>query len=489
MAEKECLEMAHQRQLRDCRDRTPAHEQAVLIDFCYRIGSYSCTSEPGIADDIDTRQDAELLMSLMSSRAKLTTAEKAELVSSSSDESEASFERCSVVDSRPFCFTCPSLSLESTGSLRSAVPTPLSTPTRRVSNEKETFAAKNRATRPPAELLCRGLKVEDRYALRLSADAVARNLLQSFQKAIQWRVQAWKEQCFVALARREQELRSKAAAQSEIKALLDSPEARLVHVLGIVGEQIRVVGARTAFPVLETSANEDGLNKRRRLSDETSFEYQAKYQLLLDCVISLDSPVGFSEIALEVPGSVQGTFVSSQNAPGELTSVTIDLDTAILAAMMERGCRKIVRASVEHVFAMDPGAAPAMKTLEMTTPTDFVSPPRTKSTGSQVKWSNIVTPRHYSTETHPVDSSLARCSLFPIPDNIDTDPRRISPQPNSPSFAASTSFELQTPKLGMSAPSLVSPPLNDMQDYREVTARSPSLPMLVEVACRAMQAN
>jgi hypothetical protein len=44
---------------------------------------------------------------------------------------------------------------------------------------------------PPAFLLIRPLVVDDRGAMSFSAEAMARNMLLSFQTAVQWRVDTW----------------------------------------------------------------------------------------------------------------------------------------------------------------------------------------------------------------------------------------------------------------------------------------------------------
>jgi len=534
----------------------PSEEKLALMEFAYRLGSCNYPNEPGIAaDEGTTRNDAKLLMSLLVSPPRLDGGlphrhhdDLDPISSSESEESVAPSDSssCSRRESL-FSFTCPSLSLESSSGSDSSGSTSTTSghsllrppPTARRLFEDVMERTKTVDETPlPAKLLGRPLKVDDRDALRLSADAMARNIRQSFQKALHWRIHAWIQALSKSLVRKEKEMRECGASEDDLKELLDTCEARLILQLREVANVLQVTATGTSFQVLGQcpaksggrNANGEPATKKLRTEDQTSaglqegdnYQYEVAHVLQMECVVTLQTPAGFSEVTLQVPGAIEGTFLSTGTGMEELKSIVIELDTNMLAAMVEKSCRTIARASVEAITKKHDGednntdeeSQQQKEEPVATTSSELKTPPLRVTgpifTANEVR-AALVTPRARMSDGSRESSSGSAASpqpmLLPIPDNFDerqsnhraTSPRRISPQPHvtysselsctGTHFAASVPYTPNPAKYN-SSPSLISPPINDAPAeyyHRKTSKDGPSLPMLVEAACRVMQ--
>ncbi|GAX14781.1 hypothetical protein FisN_25Lh024 [Fistulifera solaris] len=467
----------------DAIDGAMSGEKMALQEFAQSLGAWNSISATGIGaeeDDGRTRQEATLLMSLSSAAPDATETDSLSESSAYSRKDE-------------FRFTCPSLSLERSMSFssRSLI--------RRVSKQNPM----------PATLLRRPLTVEDRDALLLNADAMARNMLQSYQKAMEWRIHVWIASLSRALATEEKKLLAQGASVEEIKQLCDSPEARLLLALREVEKRIHVTGAGTLFRVQDEcsqDASDIKRSKKQRVDHENCETYTVKHDIILDCFITLQTPAGYSEIKLEVPGTMEGSFVPGENhLTDEITSVVVDLNTDMLAAMMERSCRKIARLSAESLlenFARLGVEEQACSTPVKTQLSSLSEEPEeelplsssltSSMTPSRLSFRESQTQEDFSAVmvTPPARVSTLRkrsndSVMMPIPDDLDDKPSRISPS-NS---LWSTPLPSTSNRLGRQGLALVSPPPGDCREYHEGNENGPSLPMLVEAACRAMQAN
>lgn len=514
------------------KETTVSNEQVALTDFAYCLGSCNFTADSGIADEGSTRKEAKLLMSLLASTPPHLDEEVLQPVSSS--ESEVSYNSDSSYSRREtFSFTCPSLSLESSSStspyprLLNLEPSQgrVSTtamPTQTEKEGKRSLPSLETTMPLPAELLGRPLTVDDRDALRLSADAMARNVLQSFQKALDWRIQAWINAASKTLVRKEREMVDRGAEYHQVRGLLETSEAKLIVTLRAIADKVCVTGAGTSFRVLSQriendsfQSEEEPVQKKRRIStepcdlEEGEYQYSVTHSLVFECVVNLQTPAGYSEITLSVPGIMDGTFLSSEPGAEELKSVVVELDTHILSAMVEKSCRTIVRTSVEAAMEPPPHVGPAeeeeAEEIEQTAATmtkNMKSPPRRNisegTAEATAARATIVTPR-----TLCFDSLIASGDfppnervLLPIPDDFEKEinrPRQISPQPHSNSNSNSLDFNGSVPftprkNTDFSGPSLVSPAA-EYEFLGGGIERGPSLPLLVEVACRAMRVD
>jgi len=482
-------------------------EMRALTEFANRLGSCVSTNEPGFADEGDTRQEAKLLMSLLSSPSK-EVVEGKEGLSSYSSSSEQSYISDSSYSSRRdlFSFTCPSLSLER------RVDT-LSRESAKRCASGDLIKGKSRSTQEiptPAVLLGRRLKVDDRDALRLSADAMARNVVQSFHKAIQWRIKAWICSLSSVLVRREREMKLMGMTNEDVKnRLISTGEVQLIRKLGEVPESISVLGAVTSFRVLpqrverKSSPEEPSVSKKQRcdsyssssgMEEDGDYQYKVAHALTFQCTVNLHTAAGFSEITLEVPGTIEGTFLSMEPGVEEMTSVVVELETNILAAMVEKSCRTIVRSSVEETLKNAPlrgtketkdVAAPQTATAQPTGVSLLTPPPPASCSSRDGDFVRpaFVTPRQISSDDSTVAQVSSSPSLLPIPDDFDKeaqDPEITRGFRIAPRTPFGTSFR--------GRPSVVSPQAVPSTEYAKVTSKSPSLPMLslVEVAVRAM---
>jgi hypothetical protein len=199
--------------------------------------------------------------------------------------------------------------------------------------------------------------------------------------------------------------------------------------------------------------------------------------------------------------------LSSEPGAEELKAVLVELDTNIMSAMVEKACRAIVRTSVEAAMEsnqaeVEPPVEEEAEEATLTTasPANMMSPPRkrTSEDTAEAICAAIITPSSLFSDTliTSEDFCANKRVLLPIMDDLDKyaiRPRQISPQPNSPDFNGSVPF---TPKknTGFPGASLVSPaPNNETAEYADCVGvsvdKGPSLPMLVEVACRAMRVD
>lgn len=536
-------------------DSVISPEHVALVDFACRLGSFTTNDEPGIADASNVRQHANLLMSLLAAphiisdnfdhiANPLTSA--GSLASTSSDHhylSDASTSSATTASSfhrrDSFRFSHPSLSLDCKWKFPSE--RPLKTPCSAAEQVEDEESS------PPAVLLRRALKVDDREAQRLSADAMARNLLQSFQKAIKWRIQAWMDSLSESLVQQEKALVRQNATKEDIQELLKTPEAQLIVRLREVVQSIEVQHAETCFHVLpqrvqrnrhagarhnhhhHDSESEDApLGKRRRIESEdssdddalrmreTQYQYSVCHALEFDGTIHLLTPAGHSEITLEVPGYIEGTFLSSEPGVEDLTAVEVEMDTDILASMVEKSCRIIVRSSIEHICKREQADSAVDADVDAVASSqeepDTEGPIQTAEAASPYPGCDGTTP---GSSTAIVTPRAKVTPLFPpphgflqIPDTEELEsvrhaPRRISPEPPSPSMGHSMpSFTLSTPSKRHrgALPSMVSPapkeprclPEDDANCFAnrvEAEDKGQNLPVLVEVACAAMQAK
>ena len=468
-------------------------EHLELQNFAFGLGSYSIAPETDKAEQ-GTIQEAELLMSLCSSPVHF---DKSEIEAISSSESENSYHSDSSSSRRGnFTFVCPSFSLENSEMAMRRIKhnVKIRKSTNGVSQDQ---ISSNGDVPTPAMLLKRPLKVDDRDAYRLSTEAMARNLSRSMQKALDWRIETWIHSLSLQIVKKEKAMKDECASESQMRTLLKTSEAMLITHLRSLKPRMQVTGAGTGFRVLDEKADgREPVIKKRRLSNDGREEveqlYTVTHELIVDGVINLETPVGYSEVLLQIPGTIKGTFVKTGNKRDTLESVSLDVNTDFLAAMIEKASRKLVRETLTIIMeeSSSTSQVQAQEYPEVQESVQTTPPRRNKDSvfsPSAVR-AALITPRMNSNDTSSVETPATKY-LLPIPDDFnDMTPSRISPQPNSPAFGTTTSSYItpQTPKTDIfnAAAVLVSPPLKESTDYHDVPDNSPSLPMLVEVACR-----
>ena len=502
-------------------------EQLMLIGFAARLGT--CVSHDECeSDDGDIRSEAQLLMNLLVSN---TTAEVDSVEDSWDGVSSMIVNEfycrkgSSKVENRnqnSFQFSCPSLSLDAKAPLTPSESTAPKLRRRLASDDSERSIPSLVA--PPAPIIAMGrpLVVEDRDALRLSAEAMGRNILKTYEKALQWRKQCWVDTLGRPLVDEEAQLKVAGASEGELRALLETPEAKVISSLHKA--TIDVLDARTSFRVLSQRWDKNYGNselsplKRRKVvvaGDETGEEYCAAYVLSFQAVFNISSPAGYSQVTLEAPGFIEGKFVSSPAGDVNLTGATVEIDTRVLASMIEKSSRIIARASAEAIINCDDdltevaelSLAPPCPTSEeqylSTLPTTMTTP-HLESTGDDEEFPPgpmIVTPRSKS-KPHAYcdnDFEIVKKACLPLPEDIFAQShqrsflRMVSPPPGSSSSDESVDLNPLCLTMKRAGPSLVSPPpssyFGDVPRTEYLTFNSktgPSLPALLEVASAAM---
>lgn len=297
-----------------------------------------------------------------------------------------------------FRFTCPSLSLNASHHRHhcSMIPGAFSHDSPSLEGQ---HSASEHALTAPALMLGRTLKVDDVDALRLSADAMARNVLMSFQKSMEWRMQSWVESLSHVLLQKEQDLHEEFYRSSqgqvdqgrlheEIQKLLASDEALLVAALRECQGKIEVQQASTSFKVLQrvttpSSGSEvvsldsstpdcDGIMKEWTASgilQEGEYLYDVSHNLEMSSTLSIATPAGYVKIDISVPGIIKGLFLSAADCDDgeELTDAKVSLNTTMLAGMIEKGSRIAVRSSVEALLSGEHVVEPSSSTKEADT--------------------------------------------------------------------------------------------------------------------------
>lgn len=544
----------------------PSSELCALIRFAYKLGSIVHNNDSTmVGNSSDVRREAKLLMSLSCSSPVQTDEEgeghitghhhcntndskastggettSATIDASSSSSSSLSTGRISPTHSvtsissgglrrDTFCFTCPSLSLDNT--------------------QRGTNTITGGST-SPGSMLSRTLKVDDQYAMRLSSEAMARNVIESFQKAIEWRIQSWVDSLARVLVSKETELKNSTAGKDCPRALQQelfySNEALLVAALGEIKGKIQVLEATTAFKVLNKVSQVDetgsALKKRRvgEQEDRTGLEegeyvYDVIHILEMQCSLNISTPAGNVQVDLNVPGKIDGTFFSGEDDTCEdkLTDVAIHLNTDMMASMIEKCSRIAVRVSTEALLKgkqqdaitftdaekatskipQEPRAAEAKPFKSAaapgaiaSTPLPTRSPKRKVSDDHSVSGLMVITPARNTTSS---PSSFGESS------DSDTDPVRLqipNSFPNSrlgviqhrSSRASSSSMDTAAPSTtNLYFAARLPPKKHILQQKKQSAAlvtplktrapefiqrgKGPNLPVLVEVACAAIE--
>lgn len=350
----------------------PSRELCALMGFAYKLGSIVRNNDPSfMLSNNDVLREAKLLMSLSCS-SPIPTDESSNSISSSNNNHNHNNEVSSIASSSgritpthsvtstssstsisssrrsTFCFTCPSLSLEGDH-------------TRKGNTTDNNSSSSTGTISTPGTMLSRTLKLDDKDALRLSSEAMGRNITESFEKAMGWRIQSWVDSLSTVLVIKERELESVTPDDDAQGLLYYSNEALLVAALRESEGKVQVREATTSFKVMNKVSSVDnrgaplkkqrmGAENEERNLEEGEYVYNVIHFLEMQCSLKISSPAGHVQIELNVPGKIKGTFTSCYDSVDKLTDVTIHLNTEMLASMIEKSSRIAVRASVEALL-------------------------------------------------------------------------------------------------------------------------------------------
>jgi len=381
-------------------------------------------------------------------------------------------------------------------------------------------------------MLSRTLKVDDKDAMRLSSEAMARNIIESFQKAMEWRIQSWVDSLSSVLVIKEREIKSVAGNQQEI---LYSNEALIVAALRKIEGKLKVLEATTAFKVMNKVPLVDEMGsaiKKQRVFEEDlsgleegEYVYNVIHVLEMQCLLNILTPAGNVRIDLNVPGKINGTFFSSEdNSDDKLTNVAIQLNTEMLASMIEKSSRIAVRASVEALLKGEHVSVGitehqtnthtetprkqyvAPKTAATAPPSQTRSPKRKTSEANFVSGLVVITPGRESTYSpssfgESSDSDWDNKTLrLHIPNSFPNGKAQRTEQILKP-LASSRSHKASDDNLDFATRlppkkylphwknSAVVTPLKTAAPQYIEREKGPSLPVLVEVACAAIQSR
>jgi hypothetical protein len=463
----------------------PSGEQLTLTSIASQLETYISINNVQTIDEGNVREEAELLMSLLSSKppSPAKFEDKSPLLPYHYGEEE-------MIPPDNFSFTCPLLSLDRS-SLYFRGDESEDDSSLYTADESLPPAA------PPALLLARKMVVDAPDELRSAAEAMACNILQSFHSAVEWRIQQWICSLSQVLVTKEKELLKKDVSEKKLRELLDTPEACLLLCLRKAASEIKVIDASTTFRVLSQRINryQSGappLKKRKvevpaSLLAETEYKYTVAHVLSFESIMTLNTPAGYSEVTFETPGIIEGTFLSSDMGEDILTDVSVTFETNVLAEAIERSSRIVARAAT-HAIVMPSDEEEEEAPKEEGEPKELApSPTQDEQTSFLDDAAAIVSP----CKTSPVYSSTED-AYVPFPNDFDSDVgvRMVSPQPRSPEEDESFVFTPRKPspnhKVGVL--NLVSPPPQNNQEPLVLHRKSPSLPALVQVACAAMGA-
>lgn len=270
----------------------------------------------------DIQSEARLLMNLCSTRR-----------TSANETSNGKNYAPSVKTESSFFFSCPSLSLDESST-----------------SSKEMKGASTL----PSVSLSRPLTVYDADAIHLSANAMSCNIIHTFQRAIDWRKRCWNESIVASLVAEEQKLKGCGKSEEEIKSsILKTPAALVFDSLD--RSRIEVKDARISFRVLPhqwSTSIDRHISKKQKIGNGCDNTYTKTYVLSMKVVLNFNLASTPSEVTLDVPGTIDGFF---SNYDKELCGIAIDIDTQVLANMVEKSTRLIVRSAVE-------AAMPIMRT-------------------------------------------------------------------------------------------------------------------------------
>lgn len=311
-------------------------------------------------------------------------------------------------DATPFAFSCPSLSID--GDPQRAKRTMTAATGRLIlaaEDAVEPAAVDGRDSgsnapkmQHPADLLGRTLLTHHREGVSEATDVMARNVLQAFSVALEWRYSAWvgsltkvlrlKKALMAPQHQEQHSSRQKASkggdANDEPSAAepfdedmddgYDYAEATAIEYLARTISDLSVIDVKTAFRVQQPSDRDLVQPKKRIKVRQVTLEndsgasrlYERSSPLTFEAVLTVlvgpnAEPM---RVVLGTGGTITGTFAGNSNgAEGEevLVGVDLKLDTDGLAHSMEEQSRLLVRAAAETAMGGGGGAPSFHATL------------------------------------------------------------------------------------------------------------------------------
>jgi len=353
-----------------------------LIGFAARLGT--CANNDGNCKaEKSVRDEAMLLMNLLKGK-RASEILSAEIGVKDSPYSKRKL-RPQGRDIGNFSFEFPSLSLQPDARTSAADNTAVSSADNCSMNSTTQTNEAESPSQTPSKLLSRTQCTTNIDGIRNSSESMARNVLESFGAALEWRAKTWIKSLATVLALREQKridvrksedepglvIPGTSTQEKENEDLMNSREMQIIDAIVKSSEEVSVVNIKTTFRVLPNRvSNSISLGDARCNAKKTkvepsspnSNEYKVTHKLLFEATISMTSNDGvrYNGVKLHAPGFVQGTFshdTGSRNVGDEiLRGVSMTLDTNALAQALERQSRLVVRKSAETSLVAAGGA-------------------------------------------------------------------------------------------------------------------------------------
>lgn len=372
-------------------------EHLALIGFTARLGTcVNNDAENGKAAKT-VRDEAMLLMSLLTGKKASEILSEEVGVNEASDESRKNYVRPKDRDMGNFSFVFPSLSLQPDAAAATPSPSPVAGEADKTGEQDEAAAD----LPPPSKLLSRTQSITDKDDIRASSEHMAHNVLDSFGAALQWRAKTWiKSLAHVLALKEEQRLQEAAAANgkggqggSDSSApstpknnvdLMNSREMQIIDAIVKSSEDVVVVNLKTSFRVAphrihpregDSPDTDPSEPDRKKIKAEES-EYKVKHKLIFEAIVTMTSNDGgrYKTVRLQAPGVIEGTFVTKNDSSEKeeiLTGVSLELDTDALALSLERQSRLVVRKAAEATLM----AASGIESGGSTSPARYTDSP------------------------------------------------------------------------------------------------------------------
>ena len=487
-------------------------------------GEVSSNESTDDEDFMNVKEEARLLMSLMSPIPRRNAeSSNSEITEKESPRSNANAQNAG------FSLRCPSLSL------RRNVLTYNGLSSTRVSH---TSAVQNRESSNlcPPQLFARPLVTNAWSDIKLVAESMAANTMDSFISALEWRAREWITSLAKCLHFKRKLIQQKftgpEAERHCRQAMKATKEAIVIESIAKATRSIVVRDIRATFNVLEQQVkqdeDEDEANtysfstkpsppKKRKVCDgwdrhmaDSLDLYKVSHSISLDLkiTVSVDPQGTIETVGLTAPGAIHGNF-TRKDGKVQLNEADINIDTQALAMEIERKSRKMVRKVAETYIVKSNISSPESQDDEICSEypeeqtTEIVSDENEVSDTSiyrsevhtRFPSAALITPRQQSVSPVSNSSSDTETMLPPTSRTHNKSDayftsedqhisRRVSPTLDSTCLSSLTSPKLSPPsetsctntsfRSNIVIPSLVSPlPNNIMEKSSDIHSLQP----------------
>ncbi len=323
-------------------------------------------------DFMNVKEEARLLMSLMSPIPRRNVKSGSEMTEKESPGSNDNAENTG------FSLRCPSLSL------RRNILTCNGLSSTRSSHSSGVRNRENSNLRPP-QLFARPLVTNAWTEIKLVAESMAANTMESFISALEWRAREWITSLAKCLHYKRKLIQQKFTGPEADRlcrqAVKATEEAIVIDSIAQATRSIVVRDIRATFNVLEQQVKQNGDEdeastysfstnpsppKKRRVCDgwdrplaDSLDLYEVSHSISLDLkiTVSVDPQGSIETISLNAPGAIHGNF-TRKDGKVQLNEADINIDTQALATEIERKSRKMIRKVAETYIAKSHASSP-----------------------------------------------------------------------------------------------------------------------------------